>query len=118
VITAILGWILIVIAAPMVISEGGLPAIGALCIVGVATAITIVDILSVYFIKKGKRPFLPIISAIFWGMVFVLYGISMFSPNQPWQGIVFLGVLVLTALFKLIVSISLCQRNKTIKVVC
>jgi hypothetical protein len=110
-VTAILGWIIVVVASPIVISEGGLAAAGTLCIVGVATAISFVDILSVFFAKKGLEPVLPMISVIFWGLIFVFYGITMVSPGQEWQGRLSLGILILIALFKIIASISLVKEG-------
>lgn len=57
VVTAILGWIIMLAGAIIVISEeGSLPAALSLCLMGVVTAITIVDLLSVYFAKKQQPP--------------------------------------------------------------
>ena len=110
VVTAILGWLFLVIGAGVVVKdEGGLAAFLSLCITGIATVITIVDLLSVYYTKKQKTTILPTISTMFWGTVLLIYGISMFYPNTEWQGRVFLGVLTLTAIFKIYVSISMRQ---------
>ena len=108
IVTAILGWILMAIGAGVVISEeGSLPAALSLCLMGVVTAITLMDLLSVYFAKIHQPPVLPILSALFWGMVLILYSWAMFSPNDPWQGKVVYGVLILTALFKFMASASI-----------
>ena len=112
-VTAILGWISVVVMAGTVISEGSLVAIGSLCLVGVATAITILDILSVYFTRKGKAPFLATISTIFWVVVLVLFSLATFSPNQPWQSRSAFGALILISVFKIKVSVSLRQVNET-----
>ena len=108
-ITAILGWLFVVIAAGFAIrDEGGLPAFASLCLAGVATFITIVDIiLSVEFIKKEKTSFLSIISAAFWGFVLLIYGLAMVSPNPFWQSRIVLGLLVATAVFKIVASVSI-----------
>lgn len=112
VVTAILGWLFFVIGAGVVVKdEGGLAAFLSLCITEIATVITIVDLLSVFYTKKQKTTILPIISAMFWGTVLLFYGISMFYPNTEWQGRVFLGVLTLTAIFKIYVSISMRQEK-------
>ncbi len=112
IVTAILGWIFMAIAAGNVISEeGSLPAFLSLCLLGVVTAITLVDLLSVYFAKKQQPPVLPIISAAFWGMVIILYSWAMFSQNDPWQSRVIYCVLILTALFKITASASIIKMR-------
>jgi len=110
VLTAILGWLFLVIMSGALITGEGSPiAFISMCIVGIATVITMVDILSVYYAKKQKTTILPTISAIFWGIVLVIYGINTFLPNMAWQGRVVLGSLTLFAVFKIYVSISLIQ---------
>lgn len=110
VLTAILGWLFLVIMSGALITGEGSPiAFISMCIVGIATVITMVDILSVYYAKKQKTTILPTISVIFWGIVLVIYGINTFLPNMAWQGRVVLGSLTLFAVFKIYVSISLIQ---------
>lgn len=110
VLTEILGWLFLVIMSGALITGEGSPiAFISMCIVGIATVITMVDILSVYYAKKQKTTILPTISAIFWGIVLVIYGINTFLPNMAWQGRVVLGSLTLFAVFKIYVSISLIQ---------
>jgi hypothetical protein len=111
VITAILGWIFIVIVGVITLNEGSLVGIASLCLMGVATFITIVDVASVYLTKKEKIvAIISRISTAFWGIVLVLYGMGLFSPNQPWQSRVVFGVLIATALFKVIASVSLVKE--------
>lgn len=93
----------------LITGEGSPIAFISMCIVGIATVITMVDILSVYYAKKQKTTILPTISVIFWGIVLVIYGINTFLPNMAWQGRVVLGSLTLFAVFKIYVSISLIQ---------
>jgi hypothetical protein len=113
VITAILGWVFVVIMAVAVIRDGdGLVALASLCLIGVATTITMVDMLSVYLNKKGRRSILPAISASYWGVILVIYGIAALSPNQSWQSNVIFGLLIITAFFKIKVSISLFQMKE------
>lgn len=113
VITAILGWIFIVIMAVTVISDGGgLVALASQCLIGIATAITIIDILSVYLNKKGRQSILPAVSASYWGIILVIYSIAALSPNQPWQSNVIFGLLIIAAFFKIKVSISLFQMKE------
>jgi len=110
-ITAILGWILVVVMAVIVIKEeGSLPAVASLCLTGVATGITIVDLLSV-FLKK--QPVLPAISVVFWGMVLLLYSWGIFSPNQDWQGRVVFGALILIAFIKIMASVSIIKMRQS-----
>lgn len=110
VVTAVLGWLFLVIMSGALITGEGSPiAFISMCIVGIATVITMVDILSVYYAKKQKTTILPTISVIFWGIVLVIYGINTFLPNMAWQGRVVLGSLTLFAVFKIYVSISLIQ---------
>ena len=100
-ITALLGWIFFVVMAGMVVKEGGLAALGSLCLLGTVTGITLVDILSVYSLRAGKALFLPVISTVFWSAVVAIYGFTMLTPNQPWQSRILFGVIVVTALFKI-----------------
>lgn len=107
VVTAVLGWILIAIGTVIIIKEeGSLPAFLSLCLMGVVTVITVIDLLSVYLAKKQKEPVLPAISILFWGLALVIYGSSMFTNNEPWPGKVIYGVLILIALFKITASVS------------
>ena len=99
--TAIIGWVFIVIASISVLPEGSLVAIASLCLLAASTAITAVDLLSVYFVGKGKAKVLPVISLAFWGIIFVIYSIGLFKSGEPWQSRIVSGVLVLTALFKI-----------------
>lgn len=112
IVTAILGWIFMAIGAGIVISEeGSLPAALSLCLLGLVTGITIVDLLSIYFAKIQQPPVLLIISALFWGIVLILYSWAMFSQNDPWQGRVIYGVLILTALLKFMASASIVKMQ-------
>jgi hypothetical protein len=113
VITAILGWIFILVIGFLVVKdEGSLPAVLSLCLMGIATFITVVDVSSVFLAKKNKAGYcLAIISTAFWGLVIIFYGIVLFSPDQAWQSRVVLGVLIAVALFKVIASVLLMKET-------
>jgi hypothetical protein len=112
-VTAVAGWLLVmIVSGSLILDEGGLVGLASLCLMGVATIITIIDVLSVYLVRKGKATFLPILSAAFWGVVLLIYSIGVFAPEQPWQSRVTFLALDLVAIFKVGSIISLLKSEK------
>ena len=112
VVTAILAWLLALYASIVNLSEGGLAAVGALFIIGVFTILTIIDLFSVYFAKRKKILVLPIISIIFWGLIFLPFGNALFSPNIPWKAKMVMSIIGLFALFKIVTSFVIIKTKK------
>jgi len=111
-ITAVSIWVFLLYTGVGVLSEGGLAAAGTLFIMVIITFITIVDMFSVYFTKKQKSTAFPVISITLWGLVFIIYGMALFSSNERVQAPALYGIISTVALFKIIVSILISKNKK------
>jgi hypothetical protein len=114
IITAVLIWVLVAIVAGNVISYAdNISILATLCLLGIATLIAVMDILSAYFIQKGRTSLLPKISAVFWGIMVVPCFINIFFWDESNESRIVFAILTITALIKIGVLVSL-LKIKTI----
>ena len=104
-ITAIAIWVIAIFSGVGVLSEGGLAAAGTLFILAITTFIMIIDMLSIYFAKKQKTSVFSVISIVFWGGIFIVYGQALFSSNPLFNASMLYGLITAIAILKITASV-------------